>query len=176
MEKQAFWAFQGGNVHFWSIMFVLFFWRFEMNTNSPLDCFQMPRKKIPHCGRPYVHSNFIAQVEKNSFNPGHKITSQFLIGPSPVITNIPFKSKTKWYSPTFDSPSDFFGNRDVVVISCNPYSICGPYVNVSLHWKIMCKQQHHIVLSSSSPMTRMDTGCMISPNACIHNKTLTLRK
>jgi len=63
--------------------------------------------------------------------PSCKIISQDLVGPSPITANTPFKSKNKWYSLTFNSPINFSGNRNVVVISCNPYSICGQYVNVS---------------------------------------------
>ncbi len=67
--------------------------------------------------------------------PSCKIISQDLVGPSPITANTPFKSKNKWYSLTFNSPINFSGNRNVVVISCNPYSICGQYVNVSSRLK-----------------------------------------
>ncbi len=44
--------------------------------------------------------NFVAQLERNFFNLGHKITSWNLVGPSPIVTSIPFKSKIKWNSFT----------------------------------------------------------------------------
>jgi hypothetical protein len=79
--------------------------------------------------------NFIAQLERNSLNPSRKIIGWDLVGHSLVTTSFPFKSKIKWYSLTFDSPRDFSNNQDVIVISCDPCSECGSYVNVSLKLK-----------------------------------------
>ncbi len=79
--------------------------------------------------------NFVAQLERNSFNPSCKIIDQFLVGHSPIATNIPFESKIKWYSFTFNSPKDFFSNLDVVASSYDPWLKCGSYVNVSLTLK-----------------------------------------
>jgi len=78
--------------------------------------------------------NFVAQLERNSFNPCCKIIDWDLVGPSPVATNTPFKSKIKWYSLTFNSPRDFSSNPNVVASSCDSWSECGSYVNVSLTW------------------------------------------
>jgi hypothetical protein len=61
-----------------------------------------------------------------------------------ITTSTPFKSKIKWYSFTFDSPRDFFSNRNVVVISCDLCLKCGSYVNVSLTLK------NHVQMATSS--------------------------
>jgi hypothetical protein len=91
--------------------------------------------------------NFVAQVERNSFNLGCKITSWNLVGPSLVTTSIPFKSKIKWYPLTFDSTKDFFDNQNVVAISCDLCSKCGSYVNVSLTFRNSMQ-----IVASSNPI------------------------
>jgi hypothetical protein len=73
--KHIFQAFQGGNAQILSIMFGLLFLKIqgEHQIISLPNYFQVTRKKSLHYRRPYEYSEFVAQLERNSFNLGHKI-------------------------------------------------------------------------------------------------------